>query len=163
MIDECLKEADLKPKDVDAFATTTGPGSFTGVRTSIGTLKALSFSFQKPLIGIPTLLAMVHPYDHSGTIIPTLDARKDFIYIGKFQKKDDFWTELEQPSMIPTSELKNHALSGSQIVAKDSNFTHIHGKTLCEIAVHKFKNNEFVDTLTVEPLYIQKTAAEGYV
>ena len=165
LIDECLTQANIKLDKVDAFATTIGPGSFTGVRTALGTIKALAFSNNKPLIGIPTLLAMVHAIDHP-IVVPVLDARRDFVYVGQFQKTNNQWTEAKKPSMIATVELSANIPAGARAIGHqtgNSEFDHIHGKTLCEISLQKFINNEFEDIFSVEPLYIQKTAAEGYV
>lgn len=165
LIDECLSEAKLKLNDIDAFASTSGPGSFTGVRTSLGTLKALAFSKQKPLIGIPTLLAMVHPFSND-IVVPVLDARRDFVYIGQFHRKNNAWVEKTVPSMIPTNQLPSHIPPNAKVIGHqtgNSEFDHIHGKTLCEIALQKYINKEFEDVFASEPLYIQKTAAEGYV
>lgn len=165
LIDECLAQANLQLNEIDAFATTIGPGSFTGVRTALGTVKALAYSNNKPLIGIPTLLAMVYPHDHT-LVVPVLDARKDFVYVGQFQKTNHQWVEVKKPFMIATVELSANIPVGARAIGHqtgNSEFDHIHGKTLCEISRQKFINNEFEDIFSVEPLYIQKTAAEGYV
>jgi tRNA threonylcarbamoyladenosine biosynthesis protein TsaB len=165
LIDECLNEANLKLSDVDAFVSTNGPGSFTGVRTSLGTLKALSFSKQKPLMVIPTLLAMAYPCSDD-MVVPVLDARRDFVYVGQFQRINNQWIEQIDPCMIPTAELHSHIPANAKTIGHqtgNSEFDHIHGRTLCAIAYQKYMNNEFEDVFTTEPLYIQKTAAEGYV
>ncbi len=165
LIDECLNEARLKLTEIDAFASTTGPGSFTGVRTSLGTLKTLAYSKQKPLIGIPTLLAMAHPFSND-IVVPVLDARKDFVYVGQFHRKNNEWIEITIPSMIPISELSSYIPANAKVIGQqtgNSEFDYIHGKTLCEIAFQKYMNREFEDVFASEPLYIQKTAAEGYV
>jgi tRNA threonylcarbamoyladenosine biosynthesis protein TsaB len=99
-IDNCLKMTKLKLQDVDAFATTTGPGSFTGVRICLGTMKALAFSLNKPLIGIPTLHAMAATCDPSKTIIVTLSARKGYVYSATYQQRNEAWIEIAQAKMV---------------------------------------------------------------
>lgn len=156
-IDACLKECNLEVNQIDAFASTSGPGSFTGVRTALGTMKALAFATGKPLIGIPTLLAMAYPHNEK-FVVPVLEARKDYSYIAVFEKNKDEWKQTHMPSMVPTIDIQNHVPKGATLIGKG-----IHGKTLCELAFQKWKNKEFEDVFSAEPLYIQKTAAEGYV
>ena len=165
MIDRCLKKAKLELANIDAFATTKGPGSFTGIRTSLGTIKGLAYAFSKPIIAIPTMEAMVYPCDRKTTIVPTLPARKDFIYMAIFESKQNKWVETTPVSMIPTAELSQKTPNGALIIGSEGNskFDHVYGTNLCKISLEKYKNKEFEDVFSLEPLYIQKTAAEGYV
>ncbi|HYH86828.1 MAG TPA: tRNA (adenosine(37)-N6)-threonylcarbamoyltransferase complex dimerization subunit type 1 TsaB, partial [Pyrinomonadaceae bacterium] len=55
-----LAEASIKLSDVGLFAVTTGPGSFTGLRSGLATMKALSATLKKPVVGVPTLHAIAH-------------------------------------------------------------------------------------------------------
>ena len=57
-IDGCLGDAGLDLDAVELFACASGPGSFTGLRIGIATLKALAETLQKPCVGIPTLNAI---------------------------------------------------------------------------------------------------------
>ena len=158
-IDECLQKADLKLQDIDAFTSTIGPGSFTGIRICLGTMKALAFSLNKPLIGIPTLEAMAHT--QMGKVAPTLQARKDFVYIASYENADGEPRLISEPKMVPTADMASHVPSGTKII--NSKSSRIYGKHLCDIALQKYFRQQFVDVFSVEPQYIQKTAAEGYV
>ncbi|NLD50830.1 MAG: tRNA (adenosine(37)-N6)-threonylcarbamoyltransferase complex dimerization subunit type 1 TsaB, partial [Clostridiaceae bacterium] len=55
MIKEIMEELELKPEDVDVFAASTGPGSFTGLRIGVTTIKAMAYALDKPVVGVPTL------------------------------------------------------------------------------------------------------------
>ena len=57
-INDCLDEAGVRLVEVDLFACASGPGSFTGLRIGIATLKALAASLTRPCVGIPTLQAV---------------------------------------------------------------------------------------------------------
>src|SRR5580765_4545993 len=57
-INDSLDEAGVKLAEVDLFACASGPGSFTGLRIGIATLKALAASLSRPCVGIPTLQAV---------------------------------------------------------------------------------------------------------
>src|ERR1044072_8567602 len=59
-IDAVLKEAGLELNDVEGFVCAAGPGSFTGLRIGLATLKALAATLDRPCVGIPTLEAVAH-------------------------------------------------------------------------------------------------------
>jgi len=63
MIDAVLKEAELKPENIDLLAVSTGPGAFTGVRIGLATARALALALNCPLIGVSTFEALVHGLD----------------------------------------------------------------------------------------------------
>ena len=58
IVEHILKNADLKPADMDAIAVAVGPGSFTGIRIGVAAAKGLALALDKPAIGVSTLAAM---------------------------------------------------------------------------------------------------------
>ena len=66
-IDEVMKEANLSYKDLDAVATSMGPGSYTGLRIGVSTAKGLCYAMEKPLIAIDTLAAMAYGFKDTKT------------------------------------------------------------------------------------------------
>lgn len=66
-IDEVMKEAGVAYKDLDAVATSMGPGSYTGLRIGVSTAKGLCYAMEKPLIAIDTLAAMAHGFNVAET------------------------------------------------------------------------------------------------
>ncbi len=83
-------------KDVDAFAVTAGPGSFTGIRIGVGAVKALAFASGKPVAPVSTLLALAEKLSEDGEslVCPLLDAKKEEIYAGLFEAGTDGLAEL---------------------------------------------------------------------
>ena len=80
-IEACLKRARLKLKDVDGFAVSIGPGSFTGLRIGVTTVKALAFSLKRPVAAVPTLDAIAEGAKRfKGVISPVIDAKKRKVY-----------------------------------------------------------------------------------
>src|SRR5215213_7348824 len=57
-IDRALSEASVRVADGELFAAASGPGSFTGLRAGLATVKALAATLGKPVVGVPTLHAL---------------------------------------------------------------------------------------------------------
>jgi len=89
MIQDVLALAKLDLKEIDGFAVTVGPGSFTGLRIGISTVKGLAFATAKPCAGISTLEALAYPCLPCPYPICTLmDARKGEVYAAFFRESD---------------------------------------------------------------------------
>jgi tRNA threonylcarbamoyl adenosine modification protein YeaZ len=72
-VERALAEASVKLGDIDLFAVTIGPGSFTGLRSGLATMKALAVTLKKPVVGVSTLHAIAHtarPSKHVTVMIP---------------------------------------------------------------------------------------------
>lgn len=76
-----LERAGLDISQIDLFAVTTGPGSFTGLRIGISTVKGLAWPLGKKTVGVSTLAALAMNIPFSTKIVcPILDARKNEVY-----------------------------------------------------------------------------------
>lgn len=72
--------------DVDGFAATCGPGSFTGLRIGLATIKGLALAREKPVTGVSTLDALAMPCGASGmSVYALLDARRDEVYWARYR------------------------------------------------------------------------------
>lgn len=86
MMVKMLKKANLKPDDIDCFAVSAGPGSFTGVRIGISAIKGLAAPKNTKCIGVSTLLAMAYNYIDTDCIIcSVMDARCNQVYNALFE------------------------------------------------------------------------------
>lgn len=86
MAESLLKNCEISLKDVDAFAVAYGPGSFTGIRIGVSTVKGLSWASGKPCAGVSTLEAMAcHGKGFEGIICPLMDARRNQVYNALFR------------------------------------------------------------------------------
>lgn len=86
MIQQVLQKADTKPADVDYYAASIGPGSFTGLRIGVVTIKSIAMAVSKPCVAVPTLDALaynVHEFD--GIICPLIDARNDQVFTAIYE------------------------------------------------------------------------------
>lgn len=81
MIDSLLKNLNLSIKDIDGFVVSKGPGSFTGLRIGMATIKGLSQGTKKPFVSISTLDGLAYNMCYtSGIICPVLDALRGNVY-----------------------------------------------------------------------------------
>ena len=86
MAEDMLKNAEMSLKDVDCFAVAHGPGSFTGIRIGVSTVKGLAWASDKPCVGVSTLEAMAwHGLSAGGYICPVMDARRSQVYNALFK------------------------------------------------------------------------------
>lgn len=85
-IDGLLAACGWQLDELDGFAVAVGPGSFTGLRIGVSTVKALAFATGKPLVGVPTLdaLAWTVPFA-AWPVCPVLDARKGEVYAAAYR------------------------------------------------------------------------------
>ena len=88
-ISECFDEAGAKLVEVDLFACASGPGSFTGLRIGIATLKALAASLDRPCVGIPTLQTVAHAGGISAATVALLPAGRGEVFAQKFSVAED--------------------------------------------------------------------------
>lgn len=90
MIVRVLQENKLQLNDIDRFAVAIGPGSYTGLRIGITTVKMFASILNKDLVGISTLQALAKSANTNDLIISALDARNDNYFAGGYlmnQKK----------------------------------------------------------------------------
>lgn len=81
MIQNLLEKLDMSALDMDAFAASVGPGSFTGLRIGVTTVKAMAFAAGKPVISVPTLDALAYNLPMvSSLICPVIDARNNQVF-----------------------------------------------------------------------------------
>lgn len=86
---ELCTDAGISTRDIDLFACTRGPGSFTGLRIGMAAFKGMAYAAGKPLVSVSTmevLAACIPCFD--GAIVTVLDAKKQRWYLGAFEKQN---------------------------------------------------------------------------
>lgn len=98
MLEALLGEAGITLKALDGIAFGEGPGSFTGLRIGCGVAQGLALGAGLPVLGISTLLALAA---ESGAerVIACLDARIGEIYHAAYERRDDAWHTVSEPSL----------------------------------------------------------------
>lgn len=106
MAEDMLKNAELKLQDVDLIAVAHGPGSFTGIRIGVSTVKGLAWAADKPCVGVSTLEAMAwHGLAAGGVVCPVMDARRSQVYNALFQVENGRPVRLCEDRPIALSQL----------------------------------------------------------
>lgn len=91
LIDKVLKNNNCKISDIDLFACTTGPGSFTGIRISIASIKAFAQASNKKIYGRNTLDVLAFRKDlDSKYICSMLDAKNENVYYSLYSFENGF-------------------------------------------------------------------------
>lgn len=104
IVDDALKLASVSIDEIDAFAVTVGPGSFTGLR--IGASLVMGLAGKRPVYPVPTLLALAYNFcDRDCIIIPALDARRNQVYTAVFEAKGGVVSRLEEDSAMAVTEV----------------------------------------------------------
>ena len=180
IIDYVLKSASSDLKDVHGFAVTKGPGSFTGLRIGISTIKGLGLALNKPVVGISTLLALAAPFYFTGKKVYSLiDARKGEIYWASYIAKNGEMKQItpeqssapyeiifdKEPAIFVGSGVepcrkiieKNY---GGKACCAPKSFNIIKSFFVAGLALKRFINNEPDNLVTFAPRYIRKSDAE---
>jgi tRNA threonylcarbamoyladenosine biosynthesis protein TsaB len=184
-IDGVLRAARRELADIDAFAVALGPGSFTGLRIGLSTIKGLAFATGKPAVGVPTLDALAWRLPYCAyPICPILDARKNEVYTGLYRTLSGELELLETPRAMPPAALAEElrdGLAGPVVFVGDAVsrfgpiFSEILGSRAClapadlrlpsavtvgEIATGALERGEAGDPGNLVPLYVRPSEAE---
>lgn len=101
-IERLLATVSLTATDIDLFAASVGPGSFTGVRGGIATVQGLALATGKPCVGFSSLAMLAMNFSLSNALIcPMLDARKSEVYAALYDCSGFIPTALIENSVLP--------------------------------------------------------------
>jgi tRNA threonylcarbamoyladenosine biosynthesis protein TsaB len=176
-IDKVLAEAQVELADVDLFAVATGPGSFTGLRIGIATVKGLAATLDRPTAGVPTLHAVALAAGPSPRSVALLPAGRGEVFAQLFSvTKEGLVTELDKPTHISPSKLlekygslesvlwcgegaiANKALledKGRLAPAVTNLATHV-----ARLAFTKFREQQLVHPDALQAIYVRPSDAE---
>ncbi len=181
MINTVCGMSELEVADVDGFAVTIGPGSFTGLRIGISTIKGLAFSFSKPVVGVSSLDVLARQCTQSTYLIcPLLDARKKEVYFCRYRfQHSELKKEGSERVALPGEAIRgirepclfvgNGAILYQEKISDElGELAHfaagsqhtIRASTAAGLSVSRFNRQETDDVALLVPHYIRKSDAE---
>lgn len=106
MVESMLNTTGALVSDVDLFAVTHGPGSFTGIRIGIAAIKGMAAAFDRPCIGLSTLEVTAHNiFCFDGIVCPVMDARREQVYNALFDCSGGRMTRMTDDRAIAIEKL----------------------------------------------------------
>jgi tRNA threonylcarbamoyladenosine biosynthesis protein TsaB len=110
-VDRLLDDCGLAPADLDGLAVSVGPGSFTGLRVGLATVKGLAMALDLPVAAVPTLDALAARLPFADApVCPILDARKGEVYLSLYRWREDGmareWDYLALPPELAAARLE---------------------------------------------------------
>ena len=162
-INSCLDEAAVKLPEIDLFAAASGPGSFTGLRIGLATIKALSRTLGRPCVGIPTLHAVAHAAGPSNATVAMLPAGRGEVFVQMLSvSADDSIIELDMAAHLPPRKAfdKYGSIENLKWAGEGA---HIHRLLLTEYAREKGTqlNEGASDKPSHEPAWTLSPAADN--
>lgn len=182
LVDKLLKETNVKIEDIDLFACDIGPGSFTGIRIGVSTVKAFLDVTNQKAIGVTSLEILANNIQTEEMVCSLIDAKNQNVYCGFFQKENGIYQQIgdltfekiEDAIEIAKSKNKKIIFIGNGSIAyqdmiksKMKNEAEIvleeeknklNARNIAKIAYHK--KQEAVDSNHLVPRYLRKSNAE---
>lgn len=167
----------------DLFVCTLGPGSFTGVRIGVSTIKGLAMATGKPVVGFSTLEALAANIGSlSGSICPILDAQRGQVYTAIYKLDGNFIPQLMHEERLTDLEpfifhlkgkgkvlfMGSGALKYADLIKRTLpesiiapvQFSHVRASVVGLLGLRKFHEGHMLDVLTFTPLYLRLSEAE---
>jgi len=180
MVESILSLFDLSVDEIDLFATSKGPGSFTGVRIGAATVKGLAFDTKKPCIGVSTLEALAENLTMvTGLVVPVMNARRKQVYTAIFRAENGKTVRMTEDCAIAISEL-DEILSSydepvylvgdgyeitKELLTHPTLVTHERLRrqsaySVAQVALKQYQNGNITDDITMVPSYLRPSQAE---
>src|SRR5690625_2952307 len=182
MIKELLDNLNLRPKDIDLYGVALGPGSFTGLRIGVGTVKTLAHLFDKPIVGISTLEALAYNLPYNKTIVPMIDARRNRVYTGIYTWQGEELKTLKEEEAIEIEKLfeilddyEDIVISGDgsqvykdvirenlgdRIKVATAGANICRASSICDLAKRNYERGLVDDYYKIAPEYLRPSQAE---
>lgn len=182
MIDDVLRLTGMTLADVDGFAVCRGPGSFTGLRIGISTIKGLVTATGKKVVSVSSLDALVHGAQVLSGLqfCPMIDARKDEIFSARYTRKDGAVVKTTDEMLVGRDDLCKDFTDGILLFGSGAEryrddirlhmgnrvnfapdpFHHVSAGSVAKLAFGAFTETPTDASTDIVPRYIRKSDAE---
>lgn len=171
-IEELLQNNQMNFKDLSAVAVSQGPGSYTGLRIGVSSVKGLCYALSIPMIALDTLEILARQVEATNAwIISMIDARRMEVFSAIFDSNYSVLREIqanviepgsfdELPSDCPVYFLGDGALKCKEILQKENTIflednLYPSAKEMAVMSYQKYLKQDFVDTAYFEPFYLK--------
>lgn len=169
-IEDVLREAGLKFKDLTAIAVSQGPGSYTGLRIGVSAAKGLAFALNIPLIAVDTLTVLAAQAKVSdGLIVPMIDARRMEVYSAIFDSnlrkirevQAEIITEISFSEIDSKIYFAGDCLEKCKTVLAKDNFVFLEqivypsAREMSALSYSSYEKSDTVDVAYFEPYYLK--------
>ena len=180
-IENLFRKSGTSLGEIELLALTLGPGSFTGIRIGVSTMKGFAFALGKPVAGVSTLEAMAYNFPLARPeITPLLDARRGEIYSADFKWHKGGLERLSEdralsPETILTRKRGKTIFVGDGLVRIGDRLKSslgekalfappskscIRGSIIADLALKKYDKGEILDPAAFTPAYLRRSEAE---
>lgn len=136
-------------KEVDVFAVGIGPGSFTGIRIGIATMKAFAQTLNKPMIAFSSLKALSKSLNPNGEENAVIKAYQDLVFVGKYVKNTQYVESVEPFDRYMTKD--------DYVNFK---YPYINAKGILTVVSEQLNENNLLKFENVHARYLRDSAAE---
>ncbi len=173
MTERLFNDLGMDISEIDAFAVTVGPGSFTGLRIGISSVRAFAQAMNKPVIAVNTLEALAYNCACSDkTVVPMLDARRDEVFTAAYEFCEGAVKEITAPCVMTVGEINEKYkdviyIGDGAIAHRDelsggifmpANLNEVRASSVAALAYAKSDEGEHYNK--IQPLYLRKSQAE---
>lgn len=107
MIESVLKCSKISLSEIDLYASANGPGSFTGIRIGLSTVKAMALANSKPCLGVSSLYSLAYNLkDKNNILCACMDARNNQVYNAIFKVENNKIIRLTEDRAVDINDLK---------------------------------------------------------
>lgn len=168
LIQNLLDASNISLGDIKLLVVDIGPGSFTGLRIGIATVKAFSDSLNIPCIGINSLELLAYNIKNDGIICSTIDCKNDNCYFALYELNSNTYTVLENPqsnNIKTIINLLNTKYANESIyyvgngIKNENACNYLNVEYLGIAGFKKYKNNNYIGE-DILPLYLKKPHAQ---
>lgn len=170
VIESLMDEAQLTPQSLSDIVVANGPGSYTGLRIGITTAKTMAYTLDISLYEVSSLKALAATYNNENDlIVPLFDARRDHVFAGVYQYKDDKLETIKEDSYISIEALnqflksQNHPyiFIGHDVLKLQDK---LEGRSLSKLPdasiMYNIKEQPVLNVHELKPRYLKLSEAE---
>lgn len=176
LLDELLKRNNLEPKDIELIACCVGPGSFTGIRIGVASIKPIAEVLNIKVASVMSLETLARSVEGKNIIVSLIDARNNQVYCGifdeQYNKKEEYLADdineiievlkkYENICFVGNgAELHKELLTNCLKNVEFSEENNQSAENVGKIGYKKYLENNLCDADTIMPVYLRKSQAE---